>query len=80
MSDEELKQGIRKFIHFGNIIAVIENDKIIAFLMLYCNNLDTLEAYICNVYVLSEYRGSGLSKLVLDKAINMCIAKNFQNL
>ena len=77
LSDEELRKGIEKFIKCGCPIAIIENNKIIAFLMLYCNNISTLEAYICNVYVIDSYRGKGLSNLLLEKAINICEQKNF---
>lgn len=80
LSDDELKIGIQKFIDYGNIIAVLEDDKIIAFLMLYCNNLESLEAYICNVYVLDSYRGQGLSKIMLEKAITICISHAFKTI
>lgn len=80
LSDEELREGIEKFIKFGNVIAIIENSKIIAFLMLYCNNRETLEAYICNVYVLNEYRGLGLSNKLLEKAIDICEKNRFKTI
>ncbi|WP_070090263.1 GNAT family N-acetyltransferase [Merdimonas faecis] len=80
LTDEELRIGIQKFIDFGNIISVIENKKIIAFLMLYCNNTETLEAYICNVYVLATYRGLGLSKVILEKAMETCISNKFKTI
>lgn len=77
LSDEELESGIHKFIDRGNVIAVTEKDHIIAFLMLYCNNYETLEAYICNVYVLEPYRGQGLSRLLMDKAIEISTDNGF---
>lgn len=80
LSDEELERGIHKFIDHGNVISIIENNRIIAFLMLYCNNYETLEAYICNVYVLKPYRGVGLSKLLMDKAIDICVANKFETI
>lgn len=80
LSDEELKSGIQKFIDKGNVIAVIDQGKIIAFLMLYCNNYETLEAYICNVFVLEQFRGMGLSKLLMDKAIEICVQNGFKTI
>ncbi|RHM62813.1 MULTISPECIES: GNAT family N-acetyltransferase [Coprobacillaceae] len=77
LSDDELKKGIEKFLNFGNVISIVDDNRIVAFLMLYCNNIETLEAYICNVYVLNEYRGLGLSKKVLEKAISVCKSKHF---
>lgn len=80
LSDEELKIGINKFIDKGNVIAIIENNKIVAFLMLYCNDFESLEAYICNVYVLESYRGLGLSKRLMDKAIEICKRNDFKTI
>lgn len=80
LSDEELKTGIDKFIKNGNVIAVLDENHIIAFLMLYCNNYETLEAYICNVYVLEKYRGIGLSKQILESAIKICANNKFKKI
>lgn len=80
LSDDELKTGIEKFIQNGNIIAVLNDDHILAFLMLYCNDYETLDAYICNVYVLEEFRGEGFSKKMLEKAIEICLSKGFKRI
>ncbi len=80
LSDDELKVGIEKFIRQGNVISIIDRNHIIAFLMLYCNNYDSLEAYICNVFVLDEFRGLGLSKKVLEEAIRICESNHFKTI
>jgi len=58
----------------------LDENHIIAFLMLYCNNYETLEAYICNVYVLEKYRGIGLSKQILESAIEICANNKFKKI
>lgn len=80
LSDEELKQGIEKFIDKGNPIAVIDTGRIIAFLMLYCNSYDTLEAYICNVYVHEQYRRKHLAEIMVKRAIGICKEKQFKSI
>lgn len=80
LSDERFEEWYQKIINTGNIIAVIDNDRIIAFALLYCNHTDTLDAYICNIYVLSEYRGKGLSLKLLNKASEVCAEKGFKSI
>lgn len=80
LSDEDLKNGIKKFLNQGYVVAVLEKKHVLALLVLYCNNFDTLEAYICNVYVLTKFRKQGLSKLLLEKAIRMCRDKKFSTI
>lgn len=78
LDDEALNQWIEKIIKIGDPIAIVENEKIIAFLLLYCNNMDTLEAYICNVFVNGHHRGKKLSKLLVEKAQAICSQRNFR--
>ena len=80
LSDEDLEVGINKFLNKGNVISILDDNHIVAFLMLYCNNYETLGAYICNVYVLDKYRGCNLSKKLMDKAIAICKEKNFKKI
>lgn len=80
LSDEDLTQGINKFIRQGDVIAILDGKHIVGFLMLYCNNYETLSAYICNVYVLDSYRGCGLSKVLMDKAITICEERKFNQI
>ncbi|WP_350225026.1 GNAT family N-acetyltransferase [Aerococcus sp. UMB7834] len=80
LSDKELKNGIIKFIENGNLLAVLDNNEIIALLNVYCNNNKTQEAYICNVYVLKEYRGIGIAKKLVNKAIELVKKNNFKKI
>ena len=65
---------MKKFLDKGNVIAIVYDKMIIGMANLYCNNYDTKEAYLNNVELLKEYRGIGLSKLIVEKAI--CVAKD----
>ena len=80
ISDDELDKGIRKFINQGNIISVLNDNRIIAMLNLYCNNYETREAYICNVEVINEYRGYGISKKLIEKAIEFTKKEKFKKI
>lgn len=75
---ETFDSWFNKIINNGNVIAIV-NKSIIAFLLLYCTYMETLDGYICNVYVLDEYRGLGLSIKLLDKAILVCKNKGFKS-
>ena len=78
IEDRELELWIKKIISYGDPQGIIFNNEIIAFLLLYCNNYDTLEAYICNVYVREDFRGRRLSKILIDKAIQICKNRGFR--
>lgn len=80
LTDEKFEAWYNKIINTGNLIAVIDRDRIIAFALLYCNHIETLDAYICNVYVLSQYRGIGLSVKLLEKAVEICREKGFKSM
>lgn len=74
---EELEIWINKIISIGDPLGIIIDNSIIAFLLLYCNNYQTREAYICNVYVSHDHRGKCLSKLLVEKAIQICRSRKF---
>ncbi len=76
----ELCEGIEKFINVGNVFCVLHQNEIIAFLNVYCNNEETKEAYINNVEVKRAYRGQGLSKLILEAAIELCRKNAFETI
>lgn len=80
LSDEELTQGIYKFLAKGNAIAIIKEETIIAFLVLYCYFEDTREAYICNVYVMEQYRRKYLAEKMILRAIDICEEKQFKSI
>lgn len=79
LSDNELNAWIDKILRKGggDPLCILKDGAIIAFLLLYCNKYDTLEAYICNVYVLEQYRGNGLSRILVDRAIEICKQREF---
>ncbi len=64
----------------GEVIGIVEENHIIAMLNLYCNNYETLSAYICNVYVLENYRGRNIAKKLIEKAIDICKFRNFKKI
>ncbi len=80
LSEQELTDGINKFIEKGNVIAIRSGAEIIAFLNVYCNDYETKNAYINNVEVYHAYRGLGLSKLLMDKAVQLCIDAGFKTI
>ena len=80
LTEEKFEAWYHKIINTGNVISVIDRDRIIAFALLYCNHIETLDAYICNVYVLSQYRGIGLSVKLLEKAVEICREKGFKSI
>ena len=77
-AEKKIIDTVSKFLKLGNIYGIVNDGKVSCMLNLYCNNLDTREAYICDVFVLKEYRGNGLSKLILKEAIDKCIENKFQ--
>lgn len=79
-TEEELTNSINKFLKYGNVIAIMDNNEILAMMNLYCNNIQTLEAYVCDVYVREEYRRQGLAKKMMNNAIKICSERNFKSL
>lgn len=74
---DELQGSVDKFIKYGNILGIISYGELIAMLNLYCNNYETKEAYICNVYVLDKHRRKGLARKLLNKAYQICEHNSF---
>lgn len=77
LTEDELVSGIRKFLEHGNVFAVIVDDRIIAMLNVYCNDFETGQAYINNVYVLPTYRGNHLARELMIRAIQYCQEHGF---
>ena len=80
ISDNDLKLGIKKFLTKGHVVAIVHNEQIIGFALLYCSRKDLLDAYICNVFVLEEYRGKGIFKILFDKAVWICKQEGFSSI
>lgn len=79
-TEKELIESIKKFLTYGDVIAARIDDKIIAMLNLYCNNTQTLEAYICDVYVFNEFRRQALAKKMMLEAIQICHNRKFKHI
>lgn len=77
IGEDELVNGIRKFLQHGNVFAMVVNNRIIAMLNVYCNDFETGQAYINNVYVLPEYRGIHLAQALIKQAILYCQESGF---
>lgn len=77
LSDTELTSGIRKFLEHGNVFAYLVDDRIVAMLNVYCNDHQSRQAYINNVYVLPEYRGKRLASHLVAHAIQFCQDRRF---
>ena len=80
LSEEQLSEWIDKILKIGDPLAIIKHENIVAFLLLYCNKFDTLEAYICNVYVEEQFRGCKLSKKLVEEAIAICKSRDFKTI
>lgn len=80
LPEEQLSEWIDKILKVGDPLAIIKDENIVAFLLLYCNKFDTLEAYICNVYVEEQFRGCKLSKKLVEEAIAICRSRNFRTI
>lgn len=79
LSKLELERWIQKILSVGDPLAMLDNNEIVAFLLLYCNNIETQEAYICNVYVSENYRGRKLSEDLVKNAILICKSRRFNS-
>lgn len=78
LDDDNLNEWLNKIMTVGDPMGIIVNEKIIAFLLLYCNNKENLAAYICNVHVDKRYRGKRLSVNLIDRAIQICRDRKFK--
>ena len=77
---DKIKEVITKFLTYGNLYAVVQNGQILSLLNLYCNNYESLEAYICNVYTLPECRQRGYARQLMQQAINHSIEAGFNSI
>lgn len=79
LSDEEVIQGMQKFIDKGNVVGCLFENKLYGMLNVYCNFVETGDAYLNNVEVLKEYRGLGLSKGLLRIAYDIVKEYHFNS-
>lgn len=78
-TESEMVKTIKKFLEHGNPIGVIYKGKLIAYFNLYCNNLDSLESYFGNLYVLKDFRRHGIAKKLVVEAINYAKSMRFRS-
>lgn len=78
-SYEDMIQGMRKFIDKGNVVGCLYGNKLYGMLNVYCNFVETGDAYLNNVEVLKDYRGLGLSKGLLHKAYDIVKENHFKS-
>lgn len=78
-SESEMIKTINRFLELGNPIGMIYKGKLIAYFNLYCNNLDSLESYFGNLYVLKDFRRHGIAKKLVVEAINYAKSMRFRS-
>lgn len=79
LSHEEVIQGMQKFIDKGNVVGCLCENKLYGMLNVYCNFVETGDAYLNNVEVLKDYRGLGLSKGLLHVAYDIVKENHFKS-
>ena len=80
ISEEGMITGMNKFIEKGNVVGCLYNNKLYGMLNVYCNFIETGDAYLNNVEILNSYRGLGLSKKLLHKAYQVVKGNNFKSI
>lgn len=67
------KEWLDKIIARAVIVANIDTDESISgWFVMYCNDKLSGVAYVAGLHILKKSRGSGISKLLLSKAIDIC--------
>ena len=68
------KEWLDKIISRAIILANLDSNEssISGFFAMYCNDKVNGVAYVAGLHVLKQYRGYGISKLLLSKAIDLC--------
>ena len=68
---------IKKITEKAVLITQKSDNKLVGLTVLYCNNVKERKSYISLVGVLKEYRGLGMAKNMLNKAITYARKQNF---
>ncbi len=79
ISDDDMAKGMRKFLDAGNVIGCYFDGHLYGMANVYCNHTDSGDAYLCNLEVLSDYRGLGLSKKLMNAAYKLIVDKDFSS-
>ena len=64
----------KKLFNNANFVTINSDEKIIGLVAIYTNNFQTKEAYISSVCLLKEYRGKGLSKVLISETIKYTVS------
>lgn len=79
-NDEAFLENISKKIwNFGKLIVLRMENEILGFSAFYCNDKESLNAYISLIAVDSKYRKLGLGKAILEEIYSVAIQNGMQN-
>lgn len=69
-----------KIIKYGDIFVSYNEQaqQIRGWILIYCNNINTLTAYCAGLNVLKEYRGKKIGKELLTQGVNLCKKNKFK--
>lgn len=76
-SKVDLNDYTDKILDRAEILSVFKEYKMVACVVLYCNDIVNSRAYVPLVGVLKQYRGQGLAKGLVRAAINMAKSRGF---
>ena len=79
-TEDEMVKTVSKFLELGNPIGIVYKNELIAYYNLYCNNIETFDAYFGNLYVLFDYRRMGLAESLVFSAIELVKEKHFKRI
>ena len=79
-TEDEMVKTVSKFLELGNPIGIVYKNELIAYYNLYCNNIETFDAYFGNLYVLFDYRRMGLAESLVFSAIEFVKKKHFKRI
>ena len=68
----DLRLYAKKIVTNGETFVAKQGKKIVGLISYYSNDLENREGYISVLCVLPNYRGQGLSRMLVDKAIENC--------
>lgn len=76
----DLRKYAQKIIDNGSIISTLKDNKIIGMVVIYCNNIDSLYAYVPLVAIDINYRGQKISRALMLGAINYAKGLGFKKI
>lgn len=76
----DLKDYSKKLVSYATIFKISHDDEIIGMVALYCNNVEDRYAYIPLLGVLKDFRGLGISSMLMKLAINYAKKLGFRKL